>query len=193
MEGTFILTISFMLDAPTCSRQSLCFFTIASFSVCVNGPFWPNAFADLRQFRADDKATVVMRHSATRRNTWRAIPIWSYCQPKLIQKPTPSLLYAPRVAAVRWSCWLGHNSWHTEAETRWLSLCKGHIPMHCRNSKCLNFDWICTEVCCYASNRWSDSIGSGNGLAPNWRQAITGTNDDTFHRWYAWTCFNEET
>ena len=38
----------------------------------------------------------------------------------------------------------------------------------------------CMELCCYGFI-WQVSSGSGNGLAPNRRQAITWTKDDPVH------------
>ena len=47
-------------------------------------------------------------------------------------------------------------------------------------------DSIFTEICSQESNWQKASIGSGNGLAPNRRQAITWTNADPVHwRTYA--------
>ena len=34
------------------------------------------------------------------------------------------------------------------------------------------------DLCSWQSHWWSVIIGSGNGLVPNWHQAITWTNDD---------------
>ena len=35
-----------------------------------------------------------------------------------------------------------------------------------------------SDLCSWQSHWWSVIIGSGNGLVPNWHQAITWTNDD---------------
>ena len=43
------------------------------------------------------------------------------------------------------------------------------------------FILLLAEVCSYGSNWQQVSIGSGNGLAPNRRQAIIWTNADAVH------------
>ena len=48
-------------------------------------------------------------------------------------------------------------------------------------SKWLNCDSNFTEMYSYGSNWQYACIGSGKGLAPSWRQAITWTNNDPFH------------
>ena len=47
-----------------------------------------------------------------------------------------------------------------------------------------------TETCSHESNWQYTSIGSGNGLAPYRRQAITLTNDDPVH-WRIYAALGE--
>ena len=46
--------------------------------------------------------------------------------------------------------------------------------------------WITIKIYSFGSSSWQVNIGSGNSLAPNWRQAITWTNDDP-GRWCIYT------
>ena len=65
--------------------------------------------------------------------------------------------------------------------TKWL-LFPRHFQMHFYEWKDLYFDTKFTEVCYYGSRWQYISIGSGNGLASNRRQAIIWTNDDPVPR-----------
>ena len=55
------------------------------------------------------------------------------------------------------------------------------LQMHFLEWKWQNTDSIFIEICSQISNVWYTSIGSGNGLAPNRRQAIAWTNADPDH------------
>ena len=62
-----------------------------------------------------------------------------------------------------------------------------HFQMNFLEWKWQNSDSNFTEICFRESNWWKASIGSGNGLAPNRRQAITWTNDDPINwHWGRW-------
>ena len=56
-----------------------------------------------------------------------------------------------------------------------------HFQMHFLEWKWYNSISNFTEICCQESNWQKASIGSGNGLVPNRRQAITWTNDGPVH------------
>ena len=55
------------------------------------------------------------------------------------------------------------------------------FQMYFLELKWKNSDSIFTEICSQESNLQKASIGSGNGFAPNRRQAITWTNADAVH------------
>ena len=57
-----------------------------------------------------------------------------------------------------------------------------HVQKHFREWKKLYLDSTFIKDCSLGSNWQLVSIGSGNGLAPNRRQAITWTNEDSVHR-----------
>ena len=61
---------------------------------------------------------------------------------------------------------------------KWLTVCRQHFQMHFIEWKCLYFKSNFTEVSSLGSSWQEVNIGSGNGLAPRRRQAITWTNDD---------------
>ena len=56
-----------------------------------------------------------------------------------------------------------------------------HFQLHFLEWKWYNSDSNFTEICSQESNWWYDSIGSGNGLAPNRQQAIIWINADPIH------------
>ena len=62
--------------------------------------------------------------------------------------------------------------------TKWPPFHRQHFQMHFHEWKFLYFDSNFTEVCSQGVNRQKVSVGSGNGLAPNRRQAIIWTNAD---------------
>ena len=66
-------------------------------------------------------------------------------------------------------------------KTKWLQFRRRYIQMHFREWKVLYFDQNFTEVCSSRSNWQYISLGLGNGLVPNRRQAIIWTNADQIH------------
>ena len=65
--------------------------------------------------------------------------------------------------------------------TKWPPCHRRHFRMHFYEWKVFHFNSHFTEVCSSGSNWQKVSIGSGNGLAPVRRQAITWTNADPVH------------
>ena len=62
--------------------------------------------------------------------------------------------------------------------TKWPPFRRGHFQLHFHEWKVLYFDSNFTEVCFLGPNWQKVIITSGNGLAPNRRQAITWSNVD---------------
>ena len=58
-----------------------------------------------------------------------------------------------------------------------------HFQLHFLKWKWQNSDSYFTEICSQGSNWQLASFGSGNGLTPNRRQAITRTSDGPVHWW----------
>ena len=70
---------------------------------------------------------------------------------------------------------------HIVVETKWLEIYRRYFQTHAMFFYENNFWYFVlnfTEVCLQLSNGQWAILGSGNGLAPNRRQAITWTNDD---------------
>ena len=65
--------------------------------------------------------------------------------------------------------------------TKWLPFRRRRLCMHFHEWKVLYFDLNFNEVCSSGSNWQYTSVCSGNGLAPNRRQAITWTNGSPVH------------
>ena len=63
----------------------------------------------------------------------------------------------------------------------WYENCRRHFQMYLQ-WKCLNFDYNINEVCSQGSIYLYVSTGSGNGLEPNRREAITRINADPVPR-----------
>ena len=74
-----------------------------------------------------------------------------------------------------------NKEYHQVDETMWSPFRWRPFQMQYHQWKILHFDSNFTEVCSWGSNWQRVCIGSGNGLVPNRRQAITWTNLDPVH------------
>ena len=67
---------------------------------------------------------------------------------------------------------------HLMTSSWWPPFRRWPLQMHSHERKVMHFDSNFTEVCSLESNWQCVSIGSGNGMVPSRRQAITWTNAD---------------
>ena len=71
--------------------------------------------------------------------------------------------------------------WLTYPWTKWSPFRRRDFQMHFHEWKILPFDSNFSDVCSRGLNWQQVSVGSGNGLAPNRRQVIIGTNANPVH------------